>query len=94
MGKNLENIFVLLLACIQFTNAAVSCKDMQGNTVPWFLIIKPPTAASSNYGQEFMYLDPNNLQADLQPTLINSPGAIPSTLSQVNNKLISSILFK
>ena len=84
----------LLLPLFQFSSAEVSCKDMSGNSVPWFLLIKPPTATSNNYGQEFMYLDKTHLIPVLSPSLINQPGAVSYTLSQIDNKSISSILFK
>ena len=85
---------IILLALRILETLAVSCKDMNGNDVDWFALVKPPKVTSTNYGQEFMYLDPNHLTAQLSSTLINQPGAISYTLSQLNSKAISSVFFK
>ena len=82
----------LLISFKIIASFAVSCKDMKGNDVPWFLIIKPPSVTSQTRGQEFMYLDPSHLTAVLQPTLINDVGAISYTLNQINSKTVSSVV--
>ena len=83
-----------LLSLLQLSASEVSCKDMNNNSVPYFLLIKPPKATSSNLGQEFMYLDQSHQMPVLSPSLLNQPGAVSYTLSQIDNLTISSILFK
>lgn len=88
-----NHVFYLLLKVFPIV-LSLSCKDMNNLDIPWFSIIKVPDAVTPTDGLEFMYLDPKNLSPTIQPVLINDPNAISYTLLQVNNKSISSFLFK
>ena len=73
---------------------SLSCKDMSGNNVLWFSMIKIPQSISPTKGLDFMYLDPNTRSINIQNSTINDLGALSYTLSQINDKTISSFMFK
>ena len=74
--------------------SSLSCKDMSGNNIAWFSMIKIPKSISPTMGLEFMYLDPNTQSVNIQKSTINDAGALSYTLSQLNDKSISSFIFK
>ncbi|OMJ75885.1 hypothetical protein SteCoe_24861 [Stentor coeruleus] len=85
---------MILLLVAQITlSSALSCKDMNGNAVDWFSLIKPPKSDITNQGQNIMYLDPLSRTASIHPTLINNQNAISFTINQLNNKTVSSFIF-
>lgn len=67
---------------------------MSGNDVLWFSMIKIPQSISPTKGLEFMYLDPNTQTINIQKSNINEAGALSYTLNQINDKTISSFMYK
>ena len=85
---------LLVLLTMSGTVFSLSCKDMNNKDIAWFSLIKIPTSISPTKGLEFMYLDPNNQAPVIQPVLLNDQNALSYTLLQLNNKSISSFVFK
>jgi hypothetical protein len=67
---------------------------MSGHNIAWFSMLKIPKSISPTMGLEFMYLDPNTQSINIQKSTINEAGALSYTLSQLNDKSISSFIFK
>ena len=87
------NIMItFLLAFKTIVSQSISCKDMKGDDVGWFTVIKTPKSSGS--GEAFMYLDQSNLSMNIQSYSINDPGAISYTLSQSWDSKISTVVYK
>jgi Deoxyribonuclease II len=85
---------LLIISLKVLASLSISCKDMKGDDVDWFSVIKAPESSSPNNGEDFMYLDASNLSPSISNILINQPGAISYTLDQINSKTVSSVAFK
>ncbi|KHJ86510.1 deoxyribonuclease II [Oesophagostomum dentatum] len=77
--------YFLLILSIHQVNAKLSCKDMQGKDVDWFVAIKlPADVDKEKKGRSFVYFDSRQNGWTLSPKLISdNTSAIGATLSQL-----------
>ncbi|KAI6173981.1 Cell-death-related nuclease 7 [Aphelenchoides besseyi] len=91
-----------LLCLNQLTGAELSCKDMDGKDVDWFIALKTPMVAGYDNmspfiksGTAFFYADANNQDFRISPKNINDPkSAIGMTMIQAMNAFKKSKALK
>ncbi|CAJ0600388.1 unnamed protein product [Cylicocyclus nassatus] len=82
----MTRIQILLHLCMAsvYVSAKLGCKDMEGNDVDWFAVIKLPSDVDTAKGRSFVYFDPRIGGWTQSKLLISSnKSAIGATLSQL-----------
>ncbi|KAL6735641.1 hypothetical protein Aduo_006059 [Ancylostoma duodenale] len=78
------SLILILVSAPIYVDAAVSCKDFNGEDVDWFVALKRPTAVDSSGGTSFVYFDSNaNKWVESKEKITDKDSAIGATVSQL-----------
>ncbi|EYC44063.1 hypothetical protein Y032_0473g2102 [Ancylostoma ceylanicum] len=80
--------FVLILAALPvYIDAKLSCKNLEGEDVDWFVALKRPEAVDNSKGTSFVYFDSTKSGwVESEKRITSDASAIGATVSQLYSK--------
>ncbi|RCN31426.1 hypothetical protein ANCCAN_22789 [Ancylostoma caninum] len=88
------SLILILLSAPIYVDAAISCKNLKGEDVDWFVALKRPTATDDSDGTSFVYFDSTrNNWVESEEKITSKTSAIGATVSQLYGREKVSTVF-